>query len=83
MKGIILASGTGSRLYSIIKIINKHLFFVRYSPMIYHSVYKLRECGITDIIVINGKEHMDDVISFFVVKLNLRCSSHSMYKRKK
>ncbi|PEY36311.1 spore coat protein [Bacillus cereus] len=64
MKGIILAGGTGSRLYPITKVTNKHLLPVGRYPMIYHSVYKLRECGITDIILITGKEHMGDVVSF-------------------
>lgn len=64
MKGIILAGGTGSRLYPITKVTNKHLLPVGRYPMIYHSVYKLRECGITDIIVITGKEHMGDVVNF-------------------
>ncbi|WP_459500766.1 sugar phosphate nucleotidyltransferase [Bacillus sp. C1] len=64
MKGIILAGGTGSRLYPITKVTNKHLLPVGRYPMIYHSVYKLRQCEITEIMVITGKEHMGDVVSF-------------------
>ncbi|WP_242221180.1 sugar phosphate nucleotidyltransferase [Bacillus cereus group sp. BfR-BA-01380] len=64
MKGIILAGGTGSRLYPITKVTNKHLLPVGRYPMIYHSVYKLKECNIEDIIVITGKEHMGDVVNF-------------------
>lgn len=64
MKGIILAGGTGSRLYPITRVTNKHLLPVGRYPMIYHSVYKLKECGITNIIVITGKEHMGDIVNF-------------------
>ncbi len=32
--------------------------------MIYHAVYKLKQCEITDIMIITGKEHMGDVVSF-------------------
>ncbi|EMI9086984.1 MULTISPECIES: sugar phosphate nucleotidyltransferase [Bacillus] len=64
MKGIILAGGTGSRLYPITKVTNKHLLPVGRYPMIYHAVYKLKQCEITDIMIITGKEHMGDVVSF-------------------
>lgn len=64
MKGIILAGGTGSRLYPITKVTNKHLLPVGRYPMIYHAVYKLKECNIEDIIVVTGKEHVGDVVNF-------------------
>ncbi|MFX3624576.1 MAG: sugar phosphate nucleotidyltransferase [Ectobacillus sp.] len=64
MKGIILAGGTGSRLYPMTKVTNKHLLPVGRYPMIYHAVYKLKECGIADIMVVTGKEHMGDVVNF-------------------
>ncbi|AWC27913.1 sugar phosphate nucleotidyltransferase [Bacillus cytotoxicus] len=64
MKGIILAGGTGSRLYPITKVTNKHLLPVGRYPMIYHAVYKMKQCGITDIMIVTGKEHMGDVVNF-------------------
>lgn len=63
MKGIILAGGTGSRLYPLTKITNKHLLPVGKYPMIYHAIYKLREAGIQEILIVTGKEHMGDVVS--------------------
>ncbi|MGG2016185.1 sugar phosphate nucleotidyltransferase [Bacillus sp. S10(2024)] len=64
MKGVILAGGTGSRLYPITKVTNKHLLPVGRYPMIYHSIYKLKQCEITDIMVITGREHMGAVVDF-------------------
>ncbi len=55
MKGIILAGGTGTRLRPLTQIINKHLLPVGKVPMIYHSIAKLKEAGIQDILIITGK----------------------------
>lgn len=63
MKGIILAGGTGSRLYPLTKVTNKHLLPVGKYPMIFHAVNKLKEASIHDILVVTGKEHMGDVVS--------------------
>ena len=63
MKGIILAGGTGSRLYPLTKVTNKHLLPVGKYPMIFHSVNKLKEANINDILIVTGKEHMGDVVS--------------------
>ena len=62
MKGVILAGGTGSRLYPLTKVTNKHLLPIGKYPMIYHSVYKLKEAGIEDILIVTGREHMGDVV---------------------
>ncbi|CAN7278972.1 sugar phosphate nucleotidyltransferase [Paenibacillus sp. LjRoot56] len=63
MKGIILAGGTGSRLYPLTKVTNKHLLPVGKYPMIFHSVFKLKQADITDILIVTGKEHMGDVVN--------------------
>jgi len=63
MKGIILAGGTGSRLFPLTKVTNKHLLPVGNYPMIYHALAKLKESNILDILIITGKEHMGDVVS--------------------
>lgn len=62
MKGIILAGGTGSRLFPLTKVTNKHLLPVGYYPMIYHPVAKLAEAGIKDILIVTGTEHMGAVV---------------------
>lgn len=63
MKGIILAGGTGSRLYPLTKVTNKHLLPVGKYPMINHVIAKMKQAGILDIMVISGKEHMGSVVN--------------------
>lgn len=62
MKGIVLAGGTGSRLFPLTKVTNKHLLPVGNKPMIFHPIEKLIEAGITDILIVTGVEHMGDVV---------------------
>ena len=57
MKGIILAGGTGSRLYPLTKITNKHLLPVYNKPMVYYPLYALKEAGITNVMIVSGKGH--------------------------
>jgi glucose-1-phosphate thymidylyltransferase len=63
VKGIILAGGTGSRLFPLTKVTNKHLLPVGKYPMIYHAIYKLKRAGITELLVVTGKEHMGSVVN--------------------
>jgi glucose-1-phosphate thymidylyltransferase len=63
LKGIILAGGTGSRLYPLTKVTNKHLLPVGKYPMIYHAIAKLKQAGICDILIVTGKDHMGDVVN--------------------
>ena len=62
MKGIILAGGTGSRLYPLTKVTNKHLLPVGCEPMIYHPLRKLVAAGISEVLVVTGLEHMGAVV---------------------
>lgn len=52
MKGVILAGGTGSRLMPLTAYMNKHLLPVGLYPMIHYAISKLREAGITEILLI-------------------------------
>jgi glucose-1-phosphate thymidylyltransferase len=63
MKGVILAGGTGSRLYPLSKVTNKHLLPVGKYPMIYYPISKLKEAGITDILIVTGKEHAGAMVN--------------------
>lgn len=62
MKGIVLAGGTGSRLFPLTKVTNKHLLPVGFAPMLWHPVWKLKQSGIDEILVVTGTEHMGDVV---------------------
>jgi glucose-1-phosphate thymidylyltransferase len=63
MKGIVLAGGTGSRLYPLTKVTNKHLLPVGNWPMIYYPIERLTEAGIDEILIVTGTEHMGDVVT--------------------
>lgn len=57
MKGIILAGGTGSRLYPLTKVTNKHLLPVYDKPMIFFPLQTLIMAGIKDIMIASGRGH--------------------------
>jgi glucose-1-phosphate thymidylyltransferase len=54
MKGIILAGGTGSRLYPLTRVTNKHLLPVYDRPMIFYPIQTLVNAGIRDILLVTG-----------------------------
>jgi len=57
MKGIILAGGTGSRLFPLTKVTNKHLLPVYDKPMIFYPLNTLINAGITEIMIVSGRGH--------------------------
>ena len=54
MKGVVLAGGTGSRLFPLTRVTNKHLLPVYDKPMIYHPLQTLVDAGIQDILIVTG-----------------------------
>jgi glucose-1-phosphate thymidylyltransferase len=62
MKGIVLAGGTGSRLFPLTKITNKHLLPVYDKPMIYYPIKTLVDAGIHEILLVTGGRNAGDFL---------------------
>ena len=61
-EGVELAGGTGSRLFPLTKITNKHLLPVYDKPMIYYPIQTLVDAGIRDILIVTGGSNAGDFL---------------------
>ncbi len=62
LKGVILAGGTGSRLFPLTKITNKHLLPVYDKPMIFYPIQTLVNAGIQEILIVTGGRNAGDFL---------------------
>jgi glucose-1-phosphate thymidylyltransferase len=62
MKGVILAGGTGSRLFPISKVTNKHLLPIYNKPMIYYPIECMVKAGIDEVLLVTGGNNAGDFI---------------------
>ena len=64
-KGIILAGGSGTRLFPITSSVNKHLLPVFNKPMVYYSLSVLMLADIKDYLIITSPQHINSFKNLF------------------
>src|SRR6267142_6331937 len=62
MKGVVLAGGTGSRLFPITRVTNKHLLPVYDKPMVYYPIQTLVNAGIKEILLVTGGKNAGEFL---------------------
>jgi glucose-1-phosphate thymidylyltransferase len=62
VKGVILAGGTGSRLFPISRVTNKHLLPIYNKPMIYYPLECMKAAGIEEVMLVTGGNNSGDFL---------------------
>ncbi|MGC9110203.1 MAG: glucose-1-phosphate thymidylyltransferase RfbA, partial [Caldimicrobium sp.] len=65
MKAVILAGGSGTRLYPTTKVINKHFLPIYNKPMIYYPLSLVMLLGIRDVLFIVNPQDLEDFKNLF------------------
>ncbi len=74
MKGVLICGGTGSRLAPLTEITNKSLLPVYNKPLIHYPLEVLLNAGISDVIVVTGTEHIDQIAEYLGSGSKFDCS---------
>ncbi len=61
-KGLICAGGEATRLRELTRVTNKHLLPVGRWPMVYYPLQLLQLAGVTEVLLVTGKQHAGDFI---------------------
>ena len=62
LKGVVLAGGSGTRLFPLTLVTNKHLLPVYDRPMIYYPLHTLKEMGVEEAMVVVGGRSVGDIL---------------------
>ena len=74
MKGILLAGGTGSRLYPMTKTVSKQLLPVYDKPMVYYPLSTLLSLGISEVLIVTTPKDKDNFQAHLGDGSSLGCS---------
>jgi len=81
LKGVVLAGGSGSRLFPLTLVTNKHLLPVYDRPMIFYPLQTLREMGCQEVLVVVGGRSVGDILELLHDGSDLGLSLTYRYQR--
>jgi glucose-1-phosphate thymidylyltransferase len=81
LKGVVLAGGSGSRLFPLTLVTNKHLLPVYDRPMIFYPLQTLREMGCREVLVVVGGRSVGDILELLHDGSDLGLSLTYRYQR--
>jgi glucose-1-phosphate thymidylyltransferase len=62
LKGVVLAGGSGTRLYPLTRITNKHLLPIYDRPMVSYAIEALVQAGVTELMLVTGGTHAGEFL---------------------